>query len=309
VIPIQSGGLLPGETCDPRCEYTGNCLRSCSGGSICVDSICTCPQGQYSLNGQCVTFAPVAVLYLFDLLCYSSLFKNECLDLGHTNDNYYDCKSTPNSTAIGAVQLSYYLHWRFILCSRTLSMPTWIFSQVILARRHVNLKYFSLDLTSCINDLLVQQPGVMSALVARPQSRFLMHEYKNFDHLGRKCTLNSDCRNGAQCLFGVCACPPHTVANLSEYCVPEKIRPSLLQRIYNTPVEFPTNLSVMNSQFDSNMQYPGNKCNESKVCKMGSVCRAILSTAPHCVCDARMAVNSTGFCTTKLLANTKKSNH
>jgi NIMA (never in mitosis gene a)-related kinase len=52
----NNNGLLPGETCDPRCEYTGNCLRTCSGGSVCVDNVCTCPQGQTAINGQCIPY-------------------------------------------------------------------------------------------------------------------------------------------------------------------------------------------------------------------------------------------------------------
>lgn len=126
-----------------------------------------------------------------------------------------------------------------------------------------------------------------------------MHEYRNYDHLGKKCSTNADCKNGAKCLFNVCACPPHTIANLSEHCVPEQNRPSLLQRIYNIP-----SINKIDTSFG---QFPGNTCGEDKLCKLGSICKPILSATPHCVCDTRLVVNSTGHCTTKLLSNTKKS--
>lgn len=141
-------------------------------------------------------------------------------------------------------------------------------------------------------------------MIARPQNRILMHEFRNFNHLGRKCRTNSECKHGAECLYEVCACPPHTIANLSEYCVPEHSRHPLLQRIYNNPTDLP---KIPSPKTDSHTQYPGNKCDEDKVCKMGSVCKSILTTTPHCVCDSRLVVNVTGHCTTRLLANTKKS--
>ncbi|KAI6243913.1 hypothetical protein M3Y99_00058500 [Aphelenchoides fujianensis] len=51
-VPDSSDGLMPGQTCDPRCEYLANCLQRCSGGSVCVDGICTCPDGQQALDGR-----------------------------------------------------------------------------------------------------------------------------------------------------------------------------------------------------------------------------------------------------------------
>jgi hypothetical protein len=131
--------------------------------------------------------------------------------------------------------------------------------------------------------------------VSRPNNR--MHEYKSFEHLGKKCENNSECRKGASCLYGVCACPPHTVANQSEFCIPETVKPSLLQR-FQVP---------QMSLNDSNGEYPGNKCGEDRACRMGSICKAVVGTTPHCVCDVRMVVSSSGVCTTKLLAKTKKS--
>uniref|UniRef100_A0A914XRD5 EGF-like domain-containing protein n=1 Tax=Panagrolaimus superbus TaxID=310955 RepID=A0A914XRD5_9BILA len=53
--PLQ---LIPGETCDSRCAFSNNCQQSCTGGSICVDNICTCPIGQYVFGGQCVPQLP-----------------------------------------------------------------------------------------------------------------------------------------------------------------------------------------------------------------------------------------------------------
>lgn len=100
--------------------------------------------------------------------------------------------------------------------------------------------------------------------------------------------------------MGVCACPPHTIANVDESCVAEKLKPNLLTRIYHPPI-------LSKNRSESDMEFPGNKCGTNKLCKMGSVCKPIHSTEPHCVCDTRMIVNATGYCTTKLLSNFKKS--
>jgi hypothetical protein len=147
-----------------------------------------------------------------------------------------------------------------------------------------------LDLTSCINDLLVQQPiaSPLIAGIAAPRNRMAMHVYQNrsYEHLGKKCTTNSDCRNLAECIFNVCACPPKTIANATEYCVPESTT--------NT-----------NHNDDLPKALPGEKCNN--LCGMGALCKPISTLTPHCVCDARLVTNSTGHCTTKLLANSKKS--
>lgn len=60
-----------GESCDLRCDYTGTCARICAGDSLCIDGVCTCPQGSYNVNGQCVLYpvpqpSPVNNIYYFN---------------------------------------------------------------------------------------------------------------------------------------------------------------------------------------------------------------------------------------------------
>uniref|UniRef100_A0A914R087 EGF-like domain-containing protein n=1 Tax=Panagrolaimus davidi TaxID=227884 RepID=A0A914R087_9BILA len=56
--------LIPGETCDSRCAFSNNCQQSCTGGSLCVDNICTCPIGQYVINGNCIPQLPPQPTYI-----------------------------------------------------------------------------------------------------------------------------------------------------------------------------------------------------------------------------------------------------
>ncbi|KAI6173765.1 EGF-like domain-containing protein [Aphelenchoides besseyi] len=60
-LPNANNGLIPGQSCDPRCEFTADCTQRCSGGSICVDGICSCPQSQQPVDGVCVTITPTLI--------------------------------------------------------------------------------------------------------------------------------------------------------------------------------------------------------------------------------------------------------
>ena len=53
-FPIVNGQLPPGATCDPRCAWMSSCPARCGGGSVCVDSVCCCPQNQQAVDGICV---------------------------------------------------------------------------------------------------------------------------------------------------------------------------------------------------------------------------------------------------------------
>lgn len=152
----------------------------------------------------------------------------------------------------------------------------------------------SLDLASCVNSILIPQNNARAAALTAP--RLQLHEYQTFDHLGSKCTLHEDCKRGAQCLFNVCACPPHTIANSTEHCVPDN---------HTVRVERRERKMIGKVQ-----GLPGVRCDYTSIfnpCNMGAQCKNLHENDHFCVCPNRMVTNSGGYCTSKLLADTKKS--
>ncbi|CAD5235781.1 unnamed protein product [Bursaphelenchus xylophilus] len=149
------------------------------------------------------------------------------------------------------------------------------------------------DLQSCVHVLLHPQNNQSPFI-----SRLTLHEHPNsYEHLGVRCATNNDCKQGAACLSGVCACPPSTIANQSEYCVPEKRSVNVIER--------------KNSIVAARGTLPGMPCSVTatapSVCSMGAICKPLNNNLAFCVCGERSVANSAGKCTTKLLADTKKN--
>ncbi|KAI1724096.1 EB module domain-containing protein [Ditylenchus destructor] len=286
--PFPSGvvPLRPGENCDPRCEYTGTCSRACSGGSVCADGVCTCPQGQYPVNGQCVPYAVT---------------------------------SRPPCVLEG--RLAY---WEYVNVR-----------QVMTAGKFH-------DKESCINGFLLQPQAsdpsapATSARRDNPPSPFLNDKSSvtssngqpvrrsNQQKLGHRCAESAECVQGAECLFGVCACPPETVANDNGWCVPESANGNFegdrnaMKKVPEASPSFsayfskPVNtVKSISNVLTYELPMPGMNCGGDfgDICAMGAICRDVgkLDTGgfsnKFCVCERRKVTNSTGHCTTKLLSD------
>ncbi|KAL3075138.1 hypothetical protein niasHS_013361 [Heterodera schachtii] len=198
--PFPSGvvPLRPGESCDPRCEYTGTCDKACAGSSICADGVCTCPQGEYPQDGQCVPYlvtvkpppttpAPPAPLPVPPAPVPLKQKRRPS-----ENCDFSSAVCTGGSSCIlGICQ-----------CPPGYSP--------------------SRDKESCVNGLLLEplhSPPMQQRQEeqTKKQQKLSTRDKKDQEQqqkmLGQHCAVSEECVPGAQCLFDVCACPPRTVAN------------------------------------------------------------------------------------------------
>lgn len=334
--PFPSGivQLLPGENCDPRCEYTGTCDKVCSGGSICVDGVCTCPQGQYALNGQCIPY-PVTLAPQPPIIPQNPTIA-PAVPQPPQKQQRRPSESCDFSTSICIGGSSCILG----VCQ---CPPGYTPSQ---------------DKESCVNGLLMdpgrlppshsfaqpfttqKQLPQMDSYSTMPQQPFNAHRDKKDQskkqlQLGQRCVHSVDCVLGAQCLFEVCACPPRTLANQQGFCVEEPLKQQQQQHI-SAQQKFAaavTPISAHSPQVPvlrappplphlSSIQ-PGSPCflsidgkQQNSQCTLGSTCIRLMginsnntgTNAGFCVCHdptgGEMATNSTGHCTPRLLSDT-----
>ncbi|CAD5228418.1 unnamed protein product [Bursaphelenchus okinawaensis] len=235
---------------------------ACGGGSVCNHGVCSCPNGYYVENNECKPIQITTVVPIPTQPRRKTALPSERCD-------YLTTCLHGSSCVLGTCQ-----------CPKG-----YVASQ---------------DLQSCVHVLLSPQSN-------NPQipffNRLTLHEHPmSYEHLGVKCKESSDCKQGAACLHGVCACPPKTIANDTEHCVPEKRSLSLEDKKSRLVEETHSNTVKKYGKF------PGMPCNPTITsgCALGAICKSINSSTAYCVCDANMVANSAGKCTTKLLADTKK---
>uniref|UniRef100_A0A914HQJ6 EGF-like domain-containing protein n=1 Tax=Globodera rostochiensis TaxID=31243 RepID=A0A914HQJ6_GLORO len=304
--PFPSGviPLRPGESCDPRCEYTGTCDKACSGSSICADGVCTCPQGEYAQDGQCVPYvvtvqpppatmappaAPVAP-------------PAPVVPLKQKRRPSEGCDFS-SAVCVGG-------------------------SSCILGICQCPPGYSpSRDKESCVNGLLLDP---LHSPPQHPSNRDKKdQEQQQMLLLGQHCVQSTDCIPGAQCLFEVCACPPRTVADdQRRQCVPEdgddqaqeSVPKMLLLRSSSSP--------LVTQKVKSRPGWPC-QVDATNKCTMGAQCIELVDREKldyngtnqineqtsdqylgfFCVCidptgGQRIVTNSTGHCTPRLLSDT-----
>ncbi|KAI3420824.1 hypothetical protein GPALN_014443 [Globodera pallida] len=310
--PFPSGviPLRPGESCDPRCEYTGTCDKACSGSSICADGVCTCPQGEYAQDGQCVPYVvtvqpppatmapPPAAPVAPPAPVVPLKQKRRARDAAGRPSEGCDFSS---AVCVGG-------------------------SSCILGICQCPPGYSpSRDKESCVNGLLLEplHSPPQQSLPQQPSNRDKKdQEQQQMLLLGQHCVQSTDCIPGAQCLFEVCACPPRTVADdQRKQCVPEdsddqaqesvpkmlllrsSSSPLITQKVKSRP-GWPCQVDATNKCTMGGMEkldYNGTKqINEQTSDQyLGFFCVCIDPTGGQ-----RIVTNSTGHCTPRLLSDT-----
>nr|CAD2153382.1 unnamed protein product [Meloidogyne enterolobii] len=318
--PFPSGvvQLLPGENCDPRCEYTGTCDKVCSGGSICADGVCSCPQGQHNVGGQCVPYIvtiPPPQPQIQPLQPTPQIQQPSSIIIPSVKQRRRPSESCDFSSTV---------------CTGG--------SSCILGVCQCPPGYSpSLDKESCVNGLLMD-PGLIKPRASSAEQQKQPQQTPNTLRgkkeepqrlkLGQRCKQSSECVPGADCLFEVCACPPRTVANALGHCVSENIsiqtntQQNTQQQPQNNNVQqlspsskyraFPS--APIQSKIEENkgLIVPiGTQCNNNnplQKCQFGAQCILLMEEASaFCVCvdstGGEMVTNSNGFCTPRLLSD------
>uniref|UniRef100_A0A1I8C1T2 EGF-like domain-containing protein n=1 Tax=Meloidogyne hapla TaxID=6305 RepID=A0A1I8C1T2_MELHA len=320
--PFPSGvvQLLPGENCDPRCEYTGTCDKVCSGGSICADGVCTCPQGQHNVGGQCV---PYIVTIPPPQPQPQIQPQQPSINIPSVKQRRRPSESCDFSSTV---------------CTGG--------SSCILGVCQCPPGYSpSLDKESCVNGLLMD-PGLIRPRASSAEQQKQPQQTSNTLRgkkeepqrlkLGQRCKQSSECVPGAECLFEVCACPPRTIANALGHCVSENVstQPSTqqntqtninnlqyTQQIQQQPLNNVQQLSPkyrafpsvpIQSKIEQQLIQIGSQCNNNnptQKCQFNAQCILLMEEASaFCVCvdstGGEMITNSNGYCTARLLSDT-----
>uniref|UniRef100_A0A183CDD5 EB domain-containing protein n=2 Tax=Globodera pallida TaxID=36090 RepID=A0A183CDD5_GLOPA len=183
--------------------YSGTCDKACSGSSICADGVCTCPQGEYAQDGQCVPYVvtvqpPPATMAPPPAAPVAPPAPVVPLKQKRRPSEGCDFSS---AVCVGG-------------------------SSCILGICQCPPGYSpSRDKESCVNGLLLEplHSPPQQSLPQQPSNRDKKdQEQQQMLLLGQHCVQSTDCIPGAQCLFEVCACPPRTVADdQRKQCVPE----------------------------------------------------------------------------------------
>uniref|UniRef100_A0A915ECB0 EGF-like domain-containing protein n=1 Tax=Ditylenchus dipsaci TaxID=166011 RepID=A0A915ECB0_9BILA len=219
-VSCQGGASLvplrPGESCDPRCEYTGTCSRACSGGSVCADGVCTCRQGEYAVNGQCVPYVVTMRPPVQPSIAAPSPPQpaQPVMPQPPHNPQPIQIPSPPTSNKIKRTSRPMESCNVNVVCTGG--------SSCVLGLCQCPPGYSpSHDKESCINGLLLpqasppehqlyQQPQTARNLPAASNGLGMRRSGSTSPvQLGRQCKESEECVPGAECpLSGVCTCPP-----------------------------------------------------------------------------------------------------
>ncbi|KAE9548293.1 hypothetical protein FO519_008491 [Halicephalobus sp. NKZ332] len=301
----QQGFVVYNDNCVPfaRNGFPGDSCQQpgvvCVGGSTCTEGLCACSTS-YTPNGQNCIPATVLPYQLnpgetCDSRCqYQNSCQQSCIGGSMCIDDICTCPQAqyvvnnqciPQYQPLPPTVLPPSTYPTARPSERCNSQITCIGgSSCVLGICQCPPGYSpTADLSSCMNNLLVNQqaPSLPQALP------YTFNSYST-----PKCNKTIDCPLGRYCDEGQCKCSGGLIEK-NGTCV---------------DMREPVNSDIISSEDEEFFAegFPGTECGLNQICLQNSECIIQKGSKMYCACPKKMVANSTGYCTTLMLSDSKK---